>query len=119
MTIEDLETLCDSFPGVTKDIKWEHHLCFNVGAKMFLVTSPDTVPPSATFKVTPEEFEELIARDGFCPASHVGRYFWVSLSNIGKLSQKEWERYAQQSYQLVASKLPAKLRAQLGITIAK
>jgi predicted DNA-binding protein (MmcQ/YjbR family) len=117
MTIEDLEIICDGFPGVTKDIKWEHHLCFNIGGKMFLVTAPDLVPPTATFKVTPDEFEEIIARDGFCPASHVGRYFWASLNDISKLSYSDWEHYALQSYLLVASKLTKKQRTELGIPI--
>jgi predicted DNA-binding protein (MmcQ/YjbR family) len=47
MEIEDLEKICKSFKGVTEDIKWEDHLCFNVGNKMFLITAPDT---SAAFR---------------------------------------------------------------------
>ena len=115
MTIEELETICDGFPGVTKGIKWEDHLCFNIGDKMFLVTAPDAVPPSATFKVPPDQFEELIARDGFSMADYIGRYHWVKLNDISLLSHKEWERYARQSYLLVASKLPKKQRTELGI----
>jgi len=115
MTIEDLQAICDNFQGVTKDIKWEEHLCFNIGSKMFLVTSPDACPPTATFKVTDEEFEEIIARDGFAPASHVGRYKWVTVDDISRLSKKEWEYYARQSYDLIVSKLPAKLKADLGL----
>lgn len=68
MTIEDIETICDSFPAVTKDIKWEEHLCFNVGGKIFVITSPDEYPLTATFKVTPDEFVELTVRDGFKPS---------------------------------------------------
>jgi hypothetical protein len=41
MQIEDLQKICKSFHGVTEDIKWENHLCFNVGEKMFLITAPD------------------------------------------------------------------------------
>ncbi|OCX53286.1 hypothetical protein BEL04_02985 [Mucilaginibacter sp. PPCGB 2223] len=115
MTIEDIETFCDSFPGVTKDIKWEDHLCFNVGGKMFVVTSPDAVPPSATFKVTDEEFEEMIARDGFSAAAYIGKYKWVKVDDINLLSKKEWEHYARQSYNLITSKLPTKVRAGLGL----
>jgi predicted DNA-binding protein (MmcQ/YjbR family) len=110
MTIEDIETICDSFPAVTKDIKWEHHLCFNVGGKMFIITSPDEYPPTATFKVTPDEFVELVARDGFRSSPYMGRYHWVGVSNISLLSYKDWERYARMSYDLVVAKLPKKLR---------
>lgn len=115
MTIEDIETICDKFPAVTKDIKWEEHLCFNVAAKMFLITSPDSYPPTASFKASDDEFEELTARDGFKPAPHLARYKWVHIDDISKLSYKEWEYYARRSYDLVVAKLPKKLRAELSL----
>jgi predicted DNA-binding protein (MmcQ/YjbR family) len=68
MTIETLQAICEKLPGVTQDIKWGNHLCFNVGEKMFLVTNPDEVPHTATFKVNDEDFEELSQRKGFKPA---------------------------------------------------
>jgi predicted DNA-binding protein (MmcQ/YjbR family) len=115
MTIEDIETICDGFAAVTKDIKWEEHLCFNVGGKMFLITSPDVYPPNAAFKVTPDEFEELVARDGFMPAPHLGRYKWVRVNDISTFSQKEWQYYARLSYNLVIEKLPGKTKTTLGL----
>ena len=51
MSIEDLMSICQKLNGMTTDIKWEDHLCFNVGEKIFLITSPDSVPPTASFKV--------------------------------------------------------------------
>lgn len=115
MTIEDLETICDQFPSVTKDIKWEEHLCFNVGNKMFLITSPDIYPPNASFKVSDDEFEELAVRDGFKPAPHLGRYKWIQVEDISSLSQKQWEYYARQSYNIVIDKLPLKIKKSLGL----
>lgn len=113
MTIEALETICDQFTAVTKDIKWVEHLCFNVGGKMFLITSPDAYPPTASFKVTDEEFEEIASRDGFIPAPHLGRYKWVQVNDISRLTKKEWEFYARQSYDLVVAKLTAKVKNTL------
>jgi predicted DNA-binding protein (MmcQ/YjbR family) len=115
MTIEDIETICDQFPSITKDIKWEEHLCFNVGGKMFLITSPDVFPPTAAFKVIAEEFEEVASRDGFKPSPHLGRYKWVHVNDISRLNKKEWEHYARQSYDLVVDKLPLKLKNTLGL----
>src|ERR1700748_1661870 len=115
MTIEDLETICDSFPAVTKDIKWEEHLCFNIGAKMFLITSPDEYPPTAAFKVPEEEFEEIASRDGFRPAPHLGRYKWVKVDDISLLTKKQWEYYARQSYDLIFAKLSPKIKAGLDL----
>jgi predicted DNA-binding protein (MmcQ/YjbR family) len=114
MTIEELQTLCQQLPGTTEDIKWDYHLCFNVGGKMYLVTSPDEVPPSASFAATPEDFEELTAREGISPQRHLGRYGWVQVSNIHLLTPAQWEQYIRQSYQRVLAKLPLKVRKQLG-----
>lgn len=115
MTIEELQTICKKFKSVTQDIKWENHLCFNVGEKMFLVTSPDTIPQSASFKVSDEEFDELSQKEGFMPAPYLARYKWVHLDDIKRLTKKQWEHYAAQSYTLISSKLPGKLKKQIGI----
>lgn len=115
MTIEELQFICKKFKGVTEDIKWEDHLCFNVGDKMFLITSPDAVPVSASFKVRDEEFDELSSKNGFMPAPYLARYKWVHIDDIKRLSKKQWEQYAKLSYDLVASKLPAKAKKSLGL----
>lgn len=115
MTIETLQDICYSLPGVTQDIKFDDHLCFNVGGKTFLFTHPDGVPPSASFKVPAEDFEEIIAKEGLEPQPYVARYKWVLAKDISTLSKKEWEHYIKQSYGLIAAKLPAKLRKEIGI----
>jgi predicted DNA-binding protein (MmcQ/YjbR family) len=113
MTIEDLQNICKKLKGMTEDIKWENHLCFNVGEKMFLVTSPDAIPHSASFKVADEEFDELSQQEGFMPAPYLARHKWVHLDDINRLSKKQWEYYIEQSYRLVASKLPVKIKNKL------
>lgn len=115
MTIEDIQKICKSLPHVTEDIKWENHLCFCIGEKMFLVTGPDQFPVSASIKVSDEEFDELSAREGLQPAPYLARYKWVHMDDINRLSKKEWEQYIREAYQLIAAKLPAKTRKQLGI----
>ena len=115
MSIEEIQTICKNLPAVTEDIKWDDHLCFSVAGKMFLLTSPDQVPPSASFKVPEEDFEALAAREGFVPAPYMARYKWVQLDNISRLSPPEWEKHIHESYRLIASKLPLKTRKQLGL----
>jgi predicted DNA-binding protein (MmcQ/YjbR family) len=115
MTIEIIQSICKKLAGITEDIKWEDHLCFNIGGKMFLVTSPDHLPQSASFKVGVEEFEALSAREGFMPAPYMARYKWVHLDDINRLTEKEWEFYIKQSYNLVASKLPSKTKKEIGL----
>ncbi|HEX8328573.1 MAG TPA: MmcQ/YjbR family DNA-binding protein [Hymenobacter sp.] len=55
MTIEDLQALCLRLPGTTEDLKWGVHLCFSVSGKMYVGTSPDALPPTASFIASPEE----------------------------------------------------------------
>jgi predicted DNA-binding protein (MmcQ/YjbR family) len=115
VTLEDIQQICHGFAAVTTDIKWEDHLCFNIGDKFFLVTAPDHVPVSATFKVRDEDFEALSARPGCKPAPYLARYKWVHVDDITRFSLNEWKELLKTSYALVASKLPAKIRKEIGI----
>ena len=115
MTIADIEAICKQLAGVTEDIKLGEHLCFNVGNKSFLFTAPDRVPVSASFKVPDEIFEEITCRAGIIPHPYIARYKWVNVDDLNRLNKKEWEHYIKQSYLLVASKLPARKRKELGI----
>ena len=116
MTIEDIQAICSKYRGVTSDIKWEDHLCFNVGGKMFLITAPDLVPCTASIKVADEDFESISEKEGLMPAPYLARYKWVWMDDIRRLSKKEWQTYIDTAYHLVAGKLPAKTRKQIGLT---
>ncbi len=115
MELEDLRKLSKKLKGVTEDIKWENHLCFCVGDKMFLIASLDEHPTSASFKVNDDEFDEICQREGFMPAPYLARNKWVRLDDINRLSPKEWQYYATVSYNYVKTKLTKKLKKELGI----
>ena len=115
MNIEDIQKICNKFPAVTEDIKWENHLCFSVGEKIFLITSPDTIPVTASFKVSLDSFEELSEKEGFKPSPYLARYHWIFADDINRFNKKEWMQYLQQAYTLVAAKLPAKKKKLLKI----
>ncbi|MBX9851219.1 MAG: MmcQ/YjbR family DNA-binding protein [Cytophagaceae bacterium] len=115
MTVEGLRKISLELPEVTEDIKWEDHLCFSVGDKMFLVTSPDSFPVTASFKVPEDIFEEIISIEGFAKHKYIGMYHWIQLDDINRLNNKEWEQYIKESYHLVAEKLPKKTRKDLGL----
>lgn len=63
MTATSLEKLCMSFKGATQDIKWGNDLCYLVGGKMFCTTSLEGFK-YVSFKTSPQDFGELIERDG-------------------------------------------------------
>jgi predicted DNA-binding protein (MmcQ/YjbR family) len=108
MTLDSIEKICKSFPDVTEDIKWENHLCFNVGGKMFLITSPDDVPISASFKSSEEAFDELSEREGCQPAPYLARYKWIHVDDINRFTAKEWKELLNVAYETIRAKLPRK-----------
>jgi predicted DNA-binding protein (MmcQ/YjbR family) len=108
MTLDAIQKICNSFPGVTEDIKWGDHLCFNVGGKMFLITSPDVSPVTASFKTSEEKFIELTEREGLKPSPYLAKHNWVYVDDISRLNSKEWKELLQLSYELVKAKLPKK-----------
>jgi predicted DNA-binding protein (MmcQ/YjbR family) len=114
MTLEQIREYCLSLPGVTEDIKWEAHLCFNVGGKMFIITAPDEVPVTASFKTSDELFDELSQRKGLMPAPYLARNKWIKANNIASLGSAEWKRLLKIAYTLVFDKLPAKTKKQIG-----
>lgn len=113
MNLEELRKVCKKLKAVTEDIKWGHDLCFCVGEKMFLVVGLDEHPTSASFKVLDEEFEDMCQRPGFMPAPYMARNKWVRIDDISRMSNKEWEHYARQSYDYVKAKLTKKLLKEL------
>ena len=113
MTITEIREICLAFPGVTEDIKWSDHLCFNIGGKMFMVTAPDNVPVSASFKASDEDFEILPNRPGFIPAPYMARNKWIFVDDISRFSKKDWEKYLRLSYSLIASKLPQRIQKEI------
>lgn len=113
MDIEKLRKTCLELPNVTEDVKWEKDLCFCIGQKMFCVTGLEQPEFSASLKVLEVQFSELLERDGIVPAPYLARYQWVLVKNAEALTQEDWEYYIRQSYELVKSKLPKKLRDRL------
>jgi len=115
MNVEDIQTICKALPAVTEDIKWGNDLVFSIGGKMFCVAGLNQSPTTASFKVTDEEFDEMCDREGFKPAPYVAKYKWVWMDDINRMNKTEWKKYVKQSYDLVKTKLPNKIKKQLGL----
>jgi len=113
MTLETIQELCLALPATTEDIKWESHLCFSVGGKIYLITGADEVPVTASFKVSDEDFESLCALEGFIAAPYMAKHKWIKVDDIGRLTRSQWKQYLQRAHELVAAKLTKKLRREL------
>lgn len=113
--LEELVQLVESWPGITLDIKWDHHLCFNVGGKIFFIASPDEVPVNASFKIKTEDFDYWSSKEGIIQAPYFAKRQWVRIDDIHKLSMQEWSEVLKVSYNEISLKLTKKLRRELGI----
>jgi predicted DNA-binding protein (MmcQ/YjbR family) len=72
---------------------------------MFCVTDAGT-DVGASFKVSEDEFEAMVSREGVIPAPYLAREHWVSVLDFEWLSDVEWAIYIRQSYELVKGMLP-------------
>lgn len=113
MDFDKLRDTCLSFPGATEGLKWEDHLCFMVAEKMFGITSVNPEEEGVSLKVTPEDFDELIARPHIFPQAYMAHNKWVRIEKYKALKEKEWQYYLRQSYDIIRSKLPKKIQRQL------
>lgn len=52
-------------------------LRFNLGRKMLLITSLNSFPPPALFKLTDEDFAEFTSKKGFIHDRYLSWYKWV------------------------------------------
>ena len=113
MNVDQLRELCLSFPGTTEQIQWGNDLLFKVGGKMFAVTPLEPAPVYLSFKASPENFAELTERPHIIPAPYLARAQWVALETRDAVPREELAGLLRESYELVAAKLPKKIRGSL------
>jgi predicted DNA-binding protein (MmcQ/YjbR family) len=104
MKVDQIRKYCLSFPGATENLQWGDDLCFKIAGKIFAMLGLDN--PRLCFKCTPETFAELIEREDIRPAPYVGRYKWVMLDRLNAVSDLELKDLIQQSFEMVAAKVP-------------
>jgi len=110
MDIESFREYCLSLPGTTEGMKWDH-LCFMIEEKIFVILAIDDGNRFST-KCTPEEFDELTARDGIKQAYHLAKRQWVQIENLDVLNDVDLKKRVERSRELVLAKLPKKIQAK-------
>jgi predicted DNA-binding protein (MmcQ/YjbR family) len=106
MTVDSIREYCLSLPRAREKLQWGDALCFTIGGRLFAVLGLDRVRLS--FKCTPENFAELIERDGIRPAPYVGRFKWVKVEWLDAVGWDELRELIGQSYEMVAAKAVSK-----------
>ena len=115
MRLHRLQSFALALPHTTVVKQWGECLVFKVAGKMFLilVLEAGTVE-RATFKCTPEEFDELTAIDGIMQAPYCAKRRWAQIADFAALSEAELSARIRRSFDLVVAGLPKKTRVALG-----
>ncbi|MEJ7558470.1 MAG: MmcQ/YjbR family DNA-binding protein [Pedobacter sp.] len=109
MDIETFRDYCLSLEGSTEGMKWDH-LCFMIEEKIFVLVSLDE--GALCFKCDPDDFDELVARDGISQAPHFARRQWIAVDSLEVMADKELQERVAQSRLLVLKKLSKKTQAK-------
>ena len=80
---------------------------------MFAVTPLEPAPVCLSFKASPEKFAELTERSNIIPAPYLARAQWVALQTREALPRDELAGLLRESYEMVAAKLPKRIRESL------
>jgi predicted DNA-binding protein (MmcQ/YjbR family) len=108
-----IRDLCLSFPSATEHVIWGNDLTFKVGGKMFAHAVLEPAPVWLSFKTSPDSFFDLTERPNIIPAPYLARAKWVALETKDALSSTELSGLLRESYNLVAARLPKKIRESL------
>ncbi len=112
MTNDAIRDHCLSLPHVTEVVRWEGHLLFKVGGKMFAIIELDG--HSCSFRCTPDRYAELVEMQDIVRTSHnMWKYQWVTAETLDALEDRDFRELLTESYGIVRATLPAKVRTEL------
>ena len=81
---------------------------------MFAYSSPTNVPPSITIKLDPLLGQMLrLTYEAVKPGYHMNKEHWNTIALDGSILEDELLSWIDESYMLVFSKLPQRVRKQL------
>ncbi len=89
-------------------------LVYKVAGKMFALVSQKENPPRVTFKCLPEDGSLLVGQyEAVTPGYHMNKKHWITISLTGELPSEMLFSLADDSYNLIVSKLSKKDKAMI------
>jgi predicted DNA-binding protein (MmcQ/YjbR family) len=110
-----------TLPHVVETMQWGDNLVFwvgdkAIGGKMFcLIDLSGDGSPVVSFAANPEQFGDLVERDGLRPAPYFARIFWVAAERWPALRNAEWEEFLTAAHARTQANLPKKVVAALAL----
>lgn len=117
MTQEQINAFCASLPHATHVVQWGSSDVWKIGGKLFAVVTTSDDGPAVTFKASEMAFEILSDQPGLRPAPYLASrgLKWIQHYAEPGLSDASLRDHIQASYDMVASGLTKKARAELGL----
>ena len=113
MNVEWVRRYCMALPHTTETVQWGGSLVFKIGGRIFAVAALEPGDTWLSFKCSPENFAELVEREGVIPAPYLARAQWVALQTDDAVKAPELKRFLRQAYDLVFAKLTKKAQREL------
>ena len=113
MNAEWVRTFCMALPHTTESMQWGANLVFKIGGRIYAIAALEPADHWLSFKCSPEDFADLVEREGIIPAPYLARAHWVGLESEDTLATPELRRLLRNAYALVFAKLTRKAQRQL------
>ena len=115
MMLDQIHTYLLSQPGAVEERPFAPDIpVYKVGGKMFALLSPDASPPRLTLELDPLLGQQLrYAYPAVQPGYHMNKEHWNTIALDGSVPEEELLSWIDESYALVLSKLPRRLKETL------
>lgn len=115
MNIEDYRNFCLSLKGAEESMPFdEETLVFSVHRKMFSLTNSIETFDLINVKCDPEEAILLRERySAVIPGYYMNKKHWNSIKMDNSISDEQIQKWIENSYQIIVSKLPKKIQEEL------
>jgi predicted DNA-binding protein (MmcQ/YjbR family) len=112
----DLRALCMSFTGAEETYPFSPEATvFKVRGKIFAIALLGADPPRINLKCEPELAEQLRAdHPAITPGYHMNKRHWNTVMDDGSVPDQLLRDMVEDSYDLVVSALPKRVREDLG-----
>jgi predicted DNA-binding protein (MmcQ/YjbR family) len=116
MDAAGLRAWCLEQPGAVEEFPFgPEHSVFKVSGKMFALSALERDPLEVSVKCEPELAVALRASyDAVRPGYHLNKRHWNTITIDGRLEDQLVRDMIEDSYDLVVSALPARVRDELG-----
>ena len=116
MHADELRDWCLGRPGASEDFPFTpEHSVFKVAGKMFALSALEREPLEVSVKCEPELAVELRnSYPAIRPGYHLNKRHWNTITLDGSLPDKLVRDMIEDSYDLVVSALPKRVREEIG-----